>query len=129
MISAKELNKIYKESNKVRQSNIIVEMCVDLLEKKLKETAESGFLQFYLTREDGDELSDLFFRAEPHWDDEDENAPCTDEAVADLVQKKVFYVLINAGFSVSWDENPNRVKISWEFPNEVRVRVLWEDLK
>ena len=44
MISAKELNKIYKESNRVRQSIIIAKKCVDLLEKKLKETAESGFL-------------------------------------------------------------------------------------
>jgi len=119
MISAKELNKSYQESNRVRHSNIIAKECVNLLEKKLKETADSGFLQFHLEREDGDELSDLFFKAEPHWDLSDgESAPCTDEADANLVQRKVFGALADAGFTAGWDGSPSRIEISWAYPNE-----------
>ncbi len=125
MISAKELNKVYKESNKVRQSNIIAEKCINLLEKKLKETAESGFLQFHLEQEDGDELSDLFFKAEPTWYLGDgENAPCTDEADVSLVQKKVLETLIDAGFVAGYDGRISRIEISWRYPNEVKTNVL-----
>ena len=125
MISAKELNKTYQESNRVRQSNIVAKICVDLLEKKLKKTAESGFLEFQLTREDGDELSDLFFKAEPHWMlGEDEDAPCTDEADVNLVQRKVFDALIDAGFTAGFDGSPSRIAISWRYPNEVRASGL-----
>ena len=125
MITAKELNKCYRESKKVRHSNIIAKMCVDLLEKKLKETADSGFFQFHLTQEDGDELSDLFFKAEPHWNaDAGEIVPCTDEADVNLVQRKVFEALIDAGFIAGWDGSPSRIAISWEFPNEARASRL-----
>ena len=122
MISAKELNKSYQESNKVRQSNIIAKMCVDLLEKKLKETAELGYLQFHLAKEDGDELSDLFFKADPHWDvGEGEAVPCTDEADVSFVQRKVFDELIDAGFRTCFDGSSSRIEISWAFPNEARA--------
>ena len=125
MISAKELNKTYKESNRVKQSDIIAKKCIDLLEKKLKETAYSGFLQFHLTREDGDELSDLFFKAEPHWDvSEDEIVPSTDKGDVFLVQKKVFNTLIDAGFTAGWDGGLNRIEISWAFPNEAKTNML-----
>ena len=125
MISAKELNKAYEESNRVRQSNIIAKKCVDLLEKKLKETAAAGFLQFNLAQEDGDELSYLFFKAVVHWDvGEGEDAPCTDEADVRLVQRKVFDALIDAGFITGWDGGPSRIEISWAFPNEVKTHEL-----
>ena len=119
MISAKELHKAYEESDKVRQSSIIAKKCIGLLEKKLREIAESGFLQFHLAREDGDELSVLFFKAEPHWDlSEGESAPCTDEADVSLVQRKVVDALLDAGFAVGRDQD--RIEISWAFPNEVK---------
>ena len=120
MISAEELFKTYKESDKVRHSSIIARKCVDLLEKKLKAAAESGFLQFDLVRGDGDELSDVFFKAEARWDLGDgESAPCTDEADVSLVQRKVVGALIDAGFAVQ--VGPDCIEISWEFPNEAKA--------
>lgn len=124
MISAKELNKIYKESNKVQQSQLIVKEFLNELEPRLVELANKGFLEFHLEREDGDELSDLFFRAVSHWEADDEGGHCTDEADVSLVQRKVFEALIDAGFTAGWDGSTSRIEISWAFPNEAKTNAF-----